>query len=346
MKKFSTLLVAALPVMAMAQIESAIIDLDALGITSDNAPMAAQTILCQSENVIMRLAYDDSPKAAGIEANSQKGIWIGDEYFSAENGVQLGSANPKPNGFFEGPTEGAVAQFTVAKDGYIICMSKLSSNKNYWAYEGLGSFATAIAYDCGILWNTTSGDSGTPSPYVISLPSDDEGYIDLEADDIQKYLSYPQDAETGEYDWANPTGTAQLRYILTGDRATELSGNGFGFIGFPVYADAENYMLNAQGSKISLNGFIFIPTDTDNPADAKPASIWSGRDADWVDDEGVAHNAKEYEFKLDGSGAGISSVVADKNLDVNAPIYNVMGQKVDANTKGILIQNGQKFYNK
>lgn len=327
MKKISTLLVAALPVMAMAQIQSAIIDVDALGITSENQAMAAGTVLCETENVVMSLAYDDSPKAAGIEANDCTGAWIGEQFFSAANGVQLGTANPASPGFFEAPSGGAVAQFDVTSNGYLICLSKLSSNKNYWAYEGLYGWATAISYTCGILWNTESGADGTPSPYVFTLPSDEGGYVDLEAEDIAKYVKLNDAGEA--------TQTNQIRVILTGDPDTSLGGNGFGFISFPVYADAENYLLCAQGSKISLNGFIFIPTDSDDPMDACPESIWAGTDSE-----------KLYEFKLDGSGAGISSVVADKNLDVNAPIYNVMGQKVDANTKGILIQNGQKFYNK
>ena len=37
---------------------------------------------------------------------------------------------------------------------------------------------------------------------------------------------------------------------------------------------------------------------------------------------------------------GISAVAAEKN--VNAPVYNLAGQKVDAAYKGIIIKNGQK----
>ncbi|MBQ7419133.1 MAG: hypothetical protein IJV17_00165 [Prevotella sp.] len=48
-------------------------------------------------------------------------------------------------------------------------------------------------------------------------------------------------------------------------------------------------------------------------------------------------------FAPDG-GSGIANVKAAE--DVNAPIYNLAGQKVDKNQKGILIQNGKKFVNK
>lgn len=50
-----------------------------------------------------------------------------------------------------------------------------------------------------------------------------------------------------------------------------------------------------------------------------------------------------YYFAPSG-GAGISNVKAAE--DANAPIYNLAGQKVDKNTKGVLIQNGKIFVNK
>lgn len=44
--------------------------------------------------------------------------------------------------------------------------------------------------------------------------------------------------------------------------------------------------------------------------------------------------------------AGINGIVAEKETDLNAPVYNLAGQRVDKNTKGILIKNGKKFVNK
>ena len=43
--------------------------------------------------------------------------------------------------------------------------------------------------------------------------------------------------------------------------------------------------------------------------------------------------------------AGIDSIENDV-LDVNAPMYNIAGQKVNASYKGIVLQNGKKFINK
>ena len=43
--------------------------------------------------------------------------------------------------------------------------------------------------------------------------------------------------------------------------------------------------------------------------------------------------------------AGISSAINDKQ-DANAPAYNLAGQRVNANAKGLVIKNGKKYVNK
>lgn len=55
-----------------------------------------------------------------------------------------------------------------------------------------------------------------------------------------------------------------------------------------------------------------------------------------------------YGFKLEVGGkieSGISSTKANLT-DVNAPMYNMAGQKVEKSYKGLIIQNGRKFMNK
>ncbi len=46
-----------------------------------------------------------------------------------------------------------------------------------------------------------------------------------------------------------------------------------------------------------------------------------------------------------GGSTGITEVASDK-LNENAPVYNLAGQRVSKDAKGILIQNGKKFINK
>jgi len=50
-------------------------------------------------------------------------------------------------------------------------------------------------------------------------------------------------------------------------------------------------------------------------------------------------------FQFTGT-TGIETVKTQKAFSADAPMYNMAGQKVDKSYKGIVIQNGRKFYNK
>ena len=47
-----------------------------------------------------------------------------------------------------------------------------------------------------------------------------------------------------------------------------------------------------------------------------------------------------------GTSSGITNITTEEQADPNAPIYNLAGQRVTKDTKGVLIQNGKKFINK
>ena len=42
-------------------------------------------------------------------------------------------------------------------------------------------------------------------------------------------------------------------------------------------------------------------------------------------------------------GTGVEDVVREATLDINAPMYDVLGRQVDKTYRGIVIQNGQSF---
>lgn len=52
-----------------------------------------------------------------------------------------------------------------------------------------------------------------------------------------------------------------------------------------------------------------------------------------------------FEFTA-GEGTGIAGVEVEEENDPNAPVYNLAGQRVGKDAKGILIQNGKKFIRK
>ena len=61
---------------------------------------------------------------------------------------------------------------------------------------------------------------------------------------------------------------------------------------------------------------------------------------------GKLHVSVTADMKMTLSPAtGINGIVTD-DADDNAPIYNLAGQKVDKNYKGVVIKNGKKVYQK
>lgn len=51
-------------------------------------------------------------------------------------------------------------------------------------------------------------------------------------------------------------------------------------------------------------------------------------------------------FKFTEGTSGINSAISEVSADADAATYNVLGQKVASNAKGLVIKNGKKFINK
>lgn len=60
---------------------------------------------------------------------------------------------------------------------------------------------------------------------------------------------------------------------------------------------------------------------------------------------GSTSGAKALSIEFDGETTDIGGIKA-AGTDDNAPVYNLQGQRVDINTKGIIIKNGKKIINK
>ena len=127
----------------------------------------------------------------------------------------------------------------------------------------------------------------------------------------------------GEYNLI-PEGT-QIQWVVRealGDAEAATAGNGLGVLYFRAMKDMK-YFAHATGSKISWSGIYFSATEAASVKVAK--------------EDGT-------EFVLVGGGTGIASVKAAANNDAVA--YNLAGQKVGADFKGIVVKNGVKFVNK
>ena len=153
-------------------------------------------------------------------------------------------------------------------------------------------------------------EEGAPMGYKIAMENADarvqDGVINLEI------------KGEGEYNYI-PEGR-QIQWVIReylGDAEAESAGNGLGVFYFPVVKDC-SYLAHATGSKISWSGICFSETEAKSVI---------------VEGDGISKT-------LIGKGTGIKEIKTNK-VAQNA-IYNLAGQKVDANYKGIVIMNGKK----
>ena len=160
-------------------------------------------------------------------------------------------------------------------------------------------------------------EEGLPIGYKIAMESANEaipnGVLNLEIKGSGEYNNLSLD----QY----PNGLMWVIREFTGNAEAESAGNGLGVLYFPVAKDCK-YYAHATGSKISWSGIYFSETE------AKSVTVAN----------------EESSKTLVGDETGIAALKAVKAE--NAAIYNLAGQRVDANYKGVVIKNGQKMIQK
>lgn len=353
MKK-SLLLLAGVAFAGMANAQDVIVglatseDFEAAGLSKDKVTMPATTIF-ENEAGSFGLAYEDSWGTTTTYKN-YRNITVNGEAIELGSGA-VGNSNPTFVSFEAGVmSAGAVFKIHSNLDGYMTVFTKVNPNKQYLVFEGTTG---AIIYSLG--WT-----DGTQKIYY-AMPDDGEGYINYDAPDASKYLipaTKQSKNEAGEDLWIDKDGNtvAGERPVWTDENGKEKKGSavmedipgqtkpampwnvaGFekapgestGFISFPVYADSD-YYFSAWGSKAACGGFVYT-------AEA-PSIVFE----EVLAEDGTVSNARvEFPEIL---ASGVESVAVEN--DENAPIYNLMGVRVNADAKGILIQNGKKFIRK
>lgn len=113
----------------------------------------------------------------------------------------------------------------------------------------------------------------------------------------------------------------QPSQIVTGE---SVGTTGNGVMKFKVYAGCK-YDAMATGSKMTLGAFAFDTTG----------------DADITTDT----NTLLVKGQIPDGTSGITDINYDKTDNANAPAYNIAGQRVNKNAKGIIIINGKKYIN-
>ena len=147
---------------------------------------------------------------------------------------------------------------------------------------------------------------------------------------------------------AVPANTGLLIATTSGDAGT---------VTIPVAASGEaptdNYLVATDGTDVAAGNYVFA-YETANPA--ATAGFYKLGDATavaagkaYLDGTAVPSLAKVLRFVFgDGTATGIDGVSGDNGIsgDDGEAIYNVAGQQVDKDYKGIVIKNGKKYLQK
>lgn len=179
-------------------------------------------------------------------------------------------------------------------------------------------------------------------------------YLIVAQRDNKTYYAYPLD-ETKNYGYLNSGKidelTDDIKIKSTYDDSFVFTENGSGY----TIQDCYDRYLYQSGTYNSFNvGTEPSVWTVEAQADGTFKISNNGYFIQWGDGTfttfGVYTDKQEttvlpFLYELDETSTGISSVTTDK-FDSNAPVYNLAGQRVSKNAKGILIQNGKKFINK
>lgn len=360
MKKSLLLLsVAAFAGMANAQVVVGLAtseELEKAGLGKDKVTMEAKTIL-ENEAGSFGLAYEDSWGTTTTYKNYQN-VTVNGEAITLGSGA-VGNANPTFVSYEEGVmSAGAVFKIEANKDGYMTVFTKINPNKQYLVFEGkTGALPFTLGY--------SNGSETIHYTLPVQTTGNDAGYIDFAASDASKYFIVAQKQSTNEAGqplWKDKDGNivAGDRPVWTGDDGKEKKGaavmedipgqnkpqfpylvaglekapgESTGFLTFNVIK-GNIYYFSALGSKAACGGFVYTEND--------PKIVFPAQDV--TDKDGNVTSFPEVVFNPLMDPSAVEAVEAVDNAD--APVYNMMGIRVNSDAKGILIQNGKKFIRK
>jgi len=281
-------------------------DSEALGMTDTAAEFAAETALGSNDAIDAYIAFTDNYKASNIKNNDYNVVKIGGNEVLTKGGMQ-GNTNPKDvNG---NSPAGNVAEGTAPTVPINGCVYGLTAKADGIVYV-VAKLSSNKAY--------TVFEDGAAIGYKAAMEANNAAFADGKL--------FVEVKGEGEYNLVK-TPIDQLEHIATGDPASEIKVNGLGVIFFPVY-NGGTYLVNACGSKASVSGMYFAAAEQD------------------VVVEGTDSEAPKAAFTIyTADPTGIANVAATAKAE-NARMFNLAGQEVGKNFKGIVVVNGKKFMNK
>lgn len=233
MKK-NLLFAAAMVASVCASAQSYVVaDAEKMGLTSEVAPVTAGTLVGETADFKVSIAFDDSYKANSASANDFTAFVIDGTEIAGSYGIQ-GNSNPKdinnasPDGSLLAPATGAVFQIDALADGYVYVLGKMSSNKSYTVFEEGSAIPYTFVMDSN---NEALGDL-----FSITLNGVDvgDGIIN-----VTEAITWPEKIYLGD-GWEAAAG-----------EAGKIGISGMGLLKFQVFKDCK-YLCNAVGSKMML----------------------------------------------------------------------------------------------
>lgn len=264
-------------------------------------------VFCTTEHLSVVGLYADSYVKPGMKPGTVS--VNGTELTIPERVVQgntNGVGNSAATNDFASSIGKSMFQITSSADGYVYAIISASGNKNYVVYEDGENGGLRVPYVFAM--ENTNDVAGAPAMFAYDLNAIDGATFneDLGEGLVVTYLN----------DDFAITQASQM----AGAESTSTTGNGV--IKFHVFADVP-YQVFATGSKITLGAVVFDTTGDATITTSNGNTL------------------------LQGSGdTGIAGVEVKEEVDANAPVYNIAGQRVSKDAKGLVIVNGKKYLRK
>lgn len=108
--------------------------------------------------------------------------------------------------------------------------------------------------------------------------------------------------------------------------------------------DTENYAPIQLPADKDANGNIRSTLNVvDNASNIGKEVMVKGKILKYMGRVGIKETSA---YQIDGNLVGISNIISDTDNDMDAPTYNLAGQRVGKNYRGVVVKNGKKFIQK
>ena len=338
-------------------------------LTSTAAEKKAGYVLGQdaTSGIKYYILNTESIKLSSLDVDGYKQVKFGDAVLENSYGI-TGSSNPAaPTLAEEAKEDGSYLQFTATgyqpvvdlssckeeEEYWVYVPGKWNSSKNYYVAEFSGAdgnfaaTASAVTYQIVVYYpnlNTTEFKAVASSEFADGIfnwsvsPKNEEGYYTGKSIlpwNEMVMLGNTYDSEKNQ--WAagekdEPYATNAVPFLPEGK--TKLNQNGIGVIKFKAFGGMK-YAVFANGSKTTTSGVFVSPKEVD-------VTLYAPETTNSESGEVTPEKSlKIIEVAGGSTPTAITTPIAD--IVNGGAAYNISGQRVNDNAKGLVIKNGKKY---